>query len=50
MNEDLTKEDSLIFKKAREEMKQGRLHSVWTRAGLVWVKTSEAGQPFQLSE
>jgi hypothetical protein len=50
LNEDLTREDATVFKKAREEVKKGKLFTAWTKSGLVWVKTSETGKPFQISE
>jgi hypothetical protein len=50
MNEDLTKEDATLFKKAREDRKKGKLYSVWSKHGLIWGKTSETGQAFLLSE
>jgi hypothetical protein len=50
INEDLTRTDSAIFRRARKEFKEGKLHSVWTRKGLVWAKLSEEGKPFVIKE
>lgn len=49
INEDLTKSDSKIFKKAREDVKKGKLFSTWTRKGVVWGKLSESGKPFTIT-
>lgn len=46
INEDLTREDSKIFKKAREEVKMKKLHSAWTKHGRVYGKLSDNGKPF----
>jgi hypothetical protein len=50
INEDLTKGDSLIFKRTRKEVKDGTLHSCWTRNGQVWAKASDSGKPFVVTE
>jgi hypothetical protein len=50
VNEDLTKEESLIHKKARKQVKDGTLHSCWTLDGLVYGKSSPEGKPFQIKE
>jgi hypothetical protein len=47
-NEDLTKEQAGIHKKARKQVKEGTLHSVWTAEGLVYGKSSPEGVPFQI--
>jgi hypothetical protein len=46
INEDLTREDAAIFKRARSEQKNGKLSSVWTRDGKVWGKATDSGKPF----
>jgi hypothetical protein len=48
MNEDLTREDTAIHKKARKDVKDGLLHSCWTQGGLVYAKTSPEEKPFQV--
>jgi hypothetical protein len=50
MNEDLTKDDGLIYKKARKDVKEGVLHSCWTLGGLVYGKSSPEGKPFQIKD
>jgi hypothetical protein len=50
INEDLTKSDSIIFKKARAQVKQGVLHSCWSTDGLIFGKSSPEGKPFQIKE
>jgi hypothetical protein len=50
LNEDLTKSDSSLFKKARADVKSGKLFSTWTKNGLVWGKLSDSGKPFLISE
>ena len=50
VNELLMKEDSQIYKKARKDISQGLLHSVWTYQCKVWAKGSRTGDPFCLSE
>lgn len=46
----LTKVDSIIFKKAREDLRNKRLFAPWTTAGKVWARASENGRPFCLSD
>jgi hypothetical protein len=46
MNEDLTRQDSQLFKQGREDVKNKRLHSVWTLNGRVFAKKEEQGKPF----
>jgi hypothetical protein len=50
INEDLTREDSKIFKRAREEVKSQKLHSTWTRYGKVYGKLTESGKPFVIDK
>lgn len=50
INEDLTKEEATIFKRARQQVKQGTLHSCWSSDGLIYAKTSTDGKPFQLRD
>jgi hypothetical protein len=50
INEDLTKWDAKIFKRARNEVKNGTLHACWTKSGLVWAKATESGKPFPILE
>jgi hypothetical protein len=50
INEDLTREVSLQFKKARDNVKQGLLHSTWTVNGRVWAKTTKEGKPFLVKD
>lgn len=50
INEDLTKHDSKVFKRVRQEVKDGSLHSCWTKGGLVWAKTSQDSKPFPVPE
>ena len=40
INEHLTKEDAKLFHEARQLVKQKRLHSSWTKNGVVYVKKS----------
>jgi hypothetical protein len=49
LNEDLTKQDGRIFKRAREHVKQGLLHSTWTKGGKVFAKSSDKGTPFEVT-
>lgn len=46
LNEDLTKIDAQLFKRAREEVKAKILFSSWTRNGQVYGKATEKGKPF----
>lgn len=48
INEDLTRSDSAIFKRAREEVKLKKLFAAWTRLGKVYGKISENGKPFHI--
>jgi hypothetical protein len=50
INEDLTKEEGILHKKSRKDVKEGTLHSCWTMGGLVYGKTSSEGKPFQIKE
>jgi hypothetical protein len=50
LNEDLTKYDGKIFKRAREHVKQGLLHSAWTKGGKTFAKSSDKGTPFEVSD
>jgi hypothetical protein len=50
LNEDLTRQDSKIFKRLRGEVKAGSLHSCWTKGGLPWAKATEDGKPFPVHE
>jgi hypothetical protein len=50
INEDLTKEDSRIYRKTREEVKQKKLFSTWTHHGKVFGKLSEIGKPFHIDK
>ena len=50
VNEDLLKDDAQLFNKAQQEVKDKKLHSVWTLVGCVWAKSSERGQAFCLSD
>jgi hypothetical protein len=49
-NEDLTKEEAALHKKARKQVKDGTLHSCWTAEGLVYGKSSPDGKPFQIKD
>jgi 5-bromo-4-chloroindolyl phosphate hydrolysis protein len=46
INEDLTKQDSKIFRKARQEVKEGVLSACWTKGGVTWAKSTPEGKPF----
>jgi hypothetical protein len=48
INEDLTKTDALLYKKARDDVKKKKLHSTWTKNGKVFAKLSETGKPFPI--
>jgi hypothetical protein len=50
INEDLIPEEAKIFKKARNQVKEGALHSCWSREGLIYGKTSPEGKPFHIKE
>lgn len=50
INEELTRLDAKIFKKARKEVKEGTLVSCWTNSGIVWGKTTPDGKPFPIVE
>jgi hypothetical protein len=50
VNEDLTKQDARIFKRLRQELKSGSLHSCWTKGGLCWAKSAEDSKPFPVYE
>lgn len=50
MNEDLTKREAALHKKARSQVKEGSLHSCWTAEGLVYAKASPEGTPFQIKD
>lgn len=50
LNEDLTSHDSKTFKRVRKEVKEGSLHSCWTRGGQVWAKSTQEGKPFPVPE
>jgi hypothetical protein len=50
VNEDLTKTEASLFKKARSQVKDGTLHSCWSMDGLIYGKTSPDGKPFQIKE
>jgi hypothetical protein len=49
-NEDLTKYDSQIFKRLRQEVKSGRIHSCWSKNGLCWAKSTAEGKPYPVHE
>lgn len=46
LNEDLTRHDAKLFKKARQDVKAGTLYACWTKDGVVWAKTTPEGKPF----
>jgi hypothetical protein len=46
INEDLTKQDSNLFKKTRMEVKNGVLAACWTKGGVTWAKSTPEGKPF----
>lgn len=46
INEDLTKSDAVLYKKARENVKNKKLYACWTKGGQVFGKLSENGKPF----
>jgi hypothetical protein len=48
LNEDLTKEDGRIYKKSREQVKDGLIFSTWTKGGIVFAKKSENSKPFEV--
>lgn len=50
INEDLTKHDSKIFSRLRKEVKNGTIHSCWTRNGVCWAKSCPDGKPFSVQE
>lgn len=50
INEDLTKEDSVLFKKARGQVKEGILHSCWSMDGVIYGKATIEGKPFQIKD
>jgi hypothetical protein len=50
INEDLTKTDGNIYKRARDHVKQGILHSTWTKGGKVYAKSTENGTPYVVSD
>lgn len=50
INEDLTKVDMSVHRKARKQVKEGILHSCWTLGGQVFAKTSPEGKPFPVKD
>jgi hypothetical protein len=50
INEDLTKEDGKIYRIARKRVKDGILHSVWSKGGIIYAKTSDKGSPFEVKD
>jgi hypothetical protein len=48
INEELTKQDAKIFKKARDDVKHKRLSAAWTRGGIVFAKKTPNGTPFKI--
>lgn len=50
VNEDLTKHDAAIFKRTRLEVKSRKLHSCWSRGGMIWAKATAEGKPFHIHE
>jgi DNA replicative helicase MCM subunit Mcm2 (Cdc46/Mcm family) len=50
VNEDLTPHDAKIFKKTRDQVKEGLLCACWTKQGTVWAKASMEGKPFPIYE
>jgi uncharacterized coiled-coil protein SlyX len=49
INEDLTKDIARIYKRTRQEVKNGTLHSCWTKFGTVWAKSAPDGTPFSIA-
>lgn len=50
LNEDLTKTDGKIYANARLHVKEGILHSTWSKGGVIYAKRSENGVPFVVTE
>ena len=50
LNECLTKRDANIFRKSRNDVKAGKLHSSWTVGGKVYARASQNGNVFCLSD
>jgi hypothetical protein len=48
LNEDLTKEDGRIYRQSRKHVKEGLLHSTWTKGGVVYAKTLPNGTPYEV--
>lgn len=50
LNEELTRQDALAFKKARRQVKEGLLSACWTSRGCVWGKTGPESKPFPIKD
>lgn len=50
LNEDLTREDSDIYRQCRLDVKNKKLHATWTRNCEVMAKASAEGKPFKVKK
>lgn len=48
INDDLTKNRALLFKDARNELRNKRLSAVWTRDGNIFAKLTENSRPLKI--
>ena len=48
INDDLTKKRADLFKKARQDTKDGILHAVWTRNGSIFTKKTSDSSPVEI--
>ena len=49
VNEQLTKKNAALFKKARDLKKQAKIDSTWTYNGKVFLKKSQSGSPKEIT-
>ena len=49
VNEQLTKKNAALFKKARDLKKQATIDSTWTYNGKVFLKKSQSGSPIEIT-
>lgn len=45
VNEDLTKNAAEIFAETRRQVKNQKLHSTWTKSGVVYIKATQSSHP-----
>lgn len=48
INDDLTQRNALLFQKAREEIRNRKLHAAWTRDGNVYAKLHDNSKPTKI--